>query len=258
MECSKAGSLLSARVDRELAPDDDAALELHLRDCAACDARLSALQSLRSAVAARATRHRAPAGLAERIDDALADAAPAPVIAPRVSRFWQGLGVGAATATVAALAVGIGIFAGQPSPDERIATEVAANHVRSLMGSHAVEVASSDQHTVKPWFNGKLDYAVPVLDFTTEGFPLVGGRLDYLDGRPVAALVYRHRLHTINVFALPAKDGAGSSAPRVLTRQGFAVERWSQGGMDFWAVSDVDAAALVQLASLYRAQADTR
>jgi anti-sigma factor (TIGR02949 family) len=256
MNCSNARSLLSARVDGELPPEDGAALETHLRDCEQCRAQLAALQSVRTLVAAQATRHRAPADLADRIVDALDDAAPGRKV--RASPFWRGAGIGAASATVAAFALGVGLFVAQPSVDDRLADEVVANHVRSLLGGHVVDVVSSDQHTVKPWFNGKLNYAAPVLDFTAEGFSLEGGRLDYLDGRPVAALVYRHRLHTINVFAFPARDGVRLGTPHAITRRGFAIENWTQGGMDFWAVSDVDASALVQLASLYRAQADTR
>jgi anti-sigma factor RsiW len=202
----------------------------------------------RSAVAARATRHRAPQALAERIGDALADAAPRS--ARTHGRLWQGAGAAALAAML--LAVGIGVFSTRMTADDLLADEAVANHVRSLQGAHAVDVASSDRHTVKPWFNGKLDYAAPVRDLTAEGFALEGGRLDYFDHRPVAALVYRHRLHTINVFVLPARAGE-AAATRTLHRQGFAIERWTKDGMDFWAVSDADPAALAQLRALLTA-----
>jgi anti-sigma factor RsiW len=253
MDCSNARAMLSASVDGELGPSDDRALGVHLAGCAGCRARLAAVQSARAAIAARAMRHRAPAGLASSIEDALQDAA----MPARPVRFWQGAGIGAATATLAAIAVGVAVQLAQPSPDDRLTDEVVASHVRSLLGSHAVDVASSDQHTVKPWFNGRIDYAVPVPDFAAEGFPLAGGRVDYLDHRPVAALVYRHRLHAINVFVLPA-GAAPAHDPVARMRQGFAIERWTQGGMDYWAVSDVDAPVLAQFRALFRAQAGSR
>ena len=256
MECNEAESLLPAHVDGELAIREGWLLDEHLRGCAACRARHSAAQSVHAAVSAHATRFRAPDGLVDRITDAL-PAAPARA-APKVTRFWYGWGIGAASAATMAIALGIGLHITQPNSDDRVADEVVANHVRSMLTGHAVEVASSDQHTVKPWFNGKLDYAAPVLDLTAQGFPLAGGRLDYLDHRPVAALVYRHRLHLINVFVLPTNDGAKAGTPLKLSRQGYAVERWSQAGMDFWAVSDVDAGALDELRALYVADGRAR
>jgi anti-sigma factor RsiW len=254
MDCVKARALLASRIDGELGPPEDEALDRHLAECAGCSARLAQVQAASTLVAARATRYRAPADLAARIEEALEDAeAPLPA---RTSRFWHGIGIGAASATLAALAVGVALQLAQPSHDDRIADEVVAGHVRSLLASHAVDIASSDQHTVKPWFNGKIDYAVPVSDFAAEGFALAGGRLDYLDHRPVAALVYRHRLHTINVFVLPT--GTAARDPAGIARQGYNVERWTQGGMDFWAVSDVDAPVLGEFVALMRARAGSR
>jgi len=214
---------------------------------------------VRALVSAHATRYRAPAALADRIADRIADAGPvAPSRADRGrSRFWQGAGLGAAATAALAIALGVGVMRSQLSPDERLADEAVANHVRSLQGGHPVDVTSSDRHTVKPWFSGKLDFAAPVRDLTAEGFALEGGRLDYFDHHPVAALVYRHRLHTINVFVQPAKPGE-TTAVRDFRRQGFNVERWTQDGMDFWAVSDVDADALRQLRTLLAAPDPTR
>ncbi len=174
------------------------------------------------------------------------------------SRFWQGTGLGAAATALLAIAVGVGWMTMLPSRDDLLADAVVVNHIRSLQGNHAVDVASSDQHTVKPWFNGKLDYAAPVRDLTAEGFPLIGGRLDYFDGRPVAVLVYRHNLHTINVFVLPAGNDSRAAGPRALNRRGFAIERWLKDGMAYWAVSDADAATLAQLATLLGAEGALR
>jgi len=210
-------------------------------------------EDVRSLVSAHATRHSAPPALADRIADALP---AAPSHADREgSWFWQGAGLGAATTAVLAIALGIGLTLTHPSHDDLLVDEAVANHVRSLQASHAVDVASSDQHTVKPWFNGKVNYAVPAFDLGAEGFPLAGGRLDYFDGEPIAVLVYRHRLHTINVFVRPVKkSGSIGQVSGTLDRQGFAVERWMKDGMEFWAVSDADVTTLAQLRTLMMAE----
>jgi anti-sigma factor RsiW len=256
MECKDARALLPAYVDRELGAGDADALDGHLRGCADCRSRQAALQSVRAVVSAHATRFRAPEELADRIGDSLSAAAPrsGQVRSP----FWQGAGIGAAATATLAMVLGIGLLLTQPSHDDLLVDEAVANHVRSVQGDHVVDVTSSDQHTVKPWFTGKLDYAAPVLDLTSAGFPLVGGRLDYFDNRPVAALVYRHRLHTINVFVQPAKAGAMPATARAFNRQGFAIERWTKDGMEFWAVSDADAATLSQLRALFVAPGNAR
>ena len=211
---------------------------------------------VRALVSAHATRHRAPEGLAERIVDALPSTAGNG--GRSGAKFWQGLGVGSAATAALAVALAVGFLSTQPTRDELLADEAIANHVRSLQDDHVLDVASSDQHTVKPWFNGKLDYAPPVRDLAEHGFRLAGGRLDYFDRRPVAVLVYKHNLHTINVYALPAKDGATTVAARALARQGFAVTRWTKDGMAFWAVSDADATTLAQLATLLGAEGTAR
>lgn len=210
-----------------------------------------------------AARHAPPEGLAERIARAVraeAVAAPASVQPGRPGwsqrGIWQGLawfGTGAATAWGLALV----LLATPVPPSDVLAEGVTANHVRSLMASHLADVASSDQHTVKPWFAGKLDFSPPVVDLAAEGFPLTGGRLDYLDGRTVAALVYRSGPHVINLFVWPASE-AGAQAPVLSTRQGYQLVRWSQGGMQAWAVSDLNAAELQTFAALLRERSAPR
>ena len=182
-----------------------------------------------------ATYHAAPTHLRARILASLPQ--------ERAARRWKPWGLASGLAAAFALVLAVGVYVAMPGADERFADEIVAAHVRSLMVDHAFDVASSDSHTVKPWFAGKLDYSPPVFDLTAQGFALVGGRLDYLDRRPVAALVYRHRQHLINLFILPAARGA---RPRSLDHQGFHLAAWDRGGMTWWAVSDLNAQELAQ------------
>jgi anti-sigma factor RsiW len=126
-----------------------------------------------------------------------------------------------------------------PSANDRLTRELIAGHVRSLMVSHLTDVASSDQHTVKPWFEGKLDFSPPVIDLTEQGFPLVGARLDYLDNRPVAALVYQRQQHVINLFIWPAAHDA-EKGEQMVTQQGYHLLHWAQAGLSYWAVSNLN------------------
>jgi anti-sigma factor RsiW len=207
----------------------------------------------------QAARHAPPGGLAQRIGRALraeAVAAPAPTPVARRRGWWPALawfGTGAATAWGLALV----LLATPLPPTDALAEAVTANHVRSLMASHLADVASTDQHTVKPWFAGKLDFSPPVVDLAAEGFPLAGGRLDYLDGRTVAALVYRAGPHVINLFVWPAAEGK-VLAPAFSTRQGYQLAHWAQGGMQVWAVSDLNAAELHNFALLLRERTSPR
>jgi len=135
---------------------------------------------------------------------------------------------------------------------EAIVSQVIANHVRSLLASQLVDVVSSDQHTVKPWFDGKIDFAPEVRDLSANGFPLVGGRLDYLDGKTVTALVYHRNKHPINVFITPALTSRGTS-PTAATRRGYNVLSWTNNGMKYWAVSDLNQAELREFTEMLRA-----
>ncbi len=206
---------------------------------------------LSALIKAGATRHAAPPQLRARIDARIAEmgnARPegpfhldAPVLPLQAWRRWTNMGAAFAIGVVASIAV---MLALRGSGDEdRLAQAVVDSHVRSLMSAHLVDVESSDRHTVKPWFAGKLDYAPPVRDLAAQGIPLAGGRLDYVGQRPVAALVYRLNRHTINVFVWPTV-GNPVQDPVFAVRQGFNVAHWSGDGMQFWAVSDVNAADL--------------
>ena len=186
--------------------------------------------------------HTAPPHLAARILASL----PAPgarVPRPEARRRWNPWAVASGFAVAAALAISVTAYLLAARSSDQFAEEMVAAHVRSLMVDHAFDIASSDSHTVKPWFAGKLDYSPRVVDLTSQGFPLVGGRLEYLDHRPVAALVYRHRQHLINVFVFRAERGVPL---RPKEHHGFQFEAWSRDGMDWWAVSELNAQEMAQ------------
>jgi anti-sigma factor RsiW len=158
---------------------------------------------------------------------------------------------------LAAASVTVGVVSFRASAEDRLAEEVVAGHVRSLQVAHATDVPSSNQHVVKPWFLGKVDFSPQVPDLSAAGFALSGGRLDYLGNRPVAALVYRRRDHLINVFTWPSADGGDERAVRSLFRQGFHVRWWPHGGMAYWAISDLNAQELDEFVRLFLAHTAT-
>jgi anti-sigma factor RsiW len=194
-------------------------------------------------VARDATYHRASDALREKVRVSLAKAA-GEERRPSMGRMF---GLAAAFAAVALVSWNVAIFHVEPLREDLIARDVVTAHVRSLMGEHRLnDVESTDQHTVKPWFNGKLDFAPSVQDHVNAGFALSGGRLDYVNGRAVAALTYRSRKHVVNLFEWPSS--APDSAPTTLMRQGYAVMHWHREGMEHWAVSDMSPALLAPLA----------
>lgn len=200
---------------------------------------------------AHATRHRAGPALEAGIRAEIAlqsAAAPRP---PRPARWrWPAWGLAAAGFACGMLAtLAVVLFAGHGGGTGGLENELVASHIRALMPGHLTDVASTDQHTVKPWFQGRLDYSPPVRDLAADGFPLVGGRLDYVAGRPVAALVYRRRQHFINVFVWPA---AADTRAELAEHQGYHVLHWRAQGMQYWAVSDVNAEDLRALGRLLR------
>jgi len=166
---------------------------------------------------------------------------------------WNWLALAAAIIFAAIIALTLVPRLQRPGADQFLATQLIASHVRSLMANHLTDVASSDQHTVKPWLDAKLDFAPPVVDLAGEGFPLIGGRLDYLDNRPVAALVYQRRKHFINLFVWPEKTGAARPT-MAMSHEGYQLLHWADPDFNYWAVSDVNANDL----QLFKQQFETR
>jgi anti-sigma factor RsiW len=248
MDCKPTLKQLSAYRDGELDASDLLSVSDHLDVCAACRLEYGKLESLSALVKEKVPRHEAPVLLAERIAASLPQA-PVPVIK---ARRWNWLGAGAAFASLLAVTWGLNLYFAQTTSQQQLTEAVLASHVRSLQASHLADVASSDQHTVKPWFNGKLDFSPTALDYTRMGFPLVDGRLDYFDRRAVAVLVYRHRLHTINLFIW---SGGGTDAkPRQLTLRGYHLVNWTADGMKCCAVSYLAPSELARFAGIVRGE----
>ena len=237
MSCELVERDLDAYLDRELDAEPAAAVREHVRTCAACRRQLAERETLARLVRG-APHYSAPDRLRARV---LAQSTRS----QSVRRFFT-----LAAAAVLVLSVGAGVTLWRPATSRGnvIADEVVSDHVRSLMANHLFDVQSTDLHTVKPWFLGKLDFSPPVVDLASIGFPLVGGRLDYVGGRPVAALVYQRQKHTINVFVSPEGDDP-STRDLVLTVRGFNLRHWKLNGMSFWAVSDLNGAELGEFAS---------
>src|SRR6266404_6875481 len=197
-----------------------------------------------------APRYTAPAALRQRIEAAL----PQPKAAPNRRAVLRGFAMGSAVSAMAA--TGLVAIVLRQDDVERIQSEVVSAHLRSLQAGHLTDVVSTDQHTVKPWFNGKLDVAPPVIDLTAQGFTLIGGRLDYVDTRPIGAIVYRRRQHVINLFVAQTASTERRSA-KIETIQGFNIRRWSERGLNYWAVSDLAADELADFGDKFEASMKT-
>jgi anti-sigma factor RsiW len=274
MDCSQTRSLLHGYIDKELDLAGFIAVDQHLQSCIACKKIYDQQSALRSAVRQHTSYYAAPAALGDRIRAKIGSpAAHAPAKADKRRPQWFQLGqwlqpgtaaaavggkdrphwlqLGTAVAATAAVTWMAALQLNNPLRDEAISEQVIAGYARSVLTSHVTDVATSDQHTVKPWLSGKLDFSPSVTDLTTAGFPLVGGRLDYLDNRPVAALVYSHRQHLINLFVWPYAKSAKPAAMQTLSKHGYNLLHWTDAGMTYWAISDVDPADLKTFAETY-------
>lgn len=256
MDCTESRSRLHAYLDQELDLPSVVAIDQHLASCAACKAIFTQQSALQSGIRKHAVYHSAPAGLADRIRSQIGAAArEASAKAPRSAWRWAELRrllqLGAAFAATAVVSWIAAIEYTRPRGDELIVEQVVSGHARSVVTSHLADVASSDQHTVKPWLSSKLDFSPPATDLTGAGFPLVGGRVDYIGNRPVAALVYRHREHLINVFVWPERSAGRTAPTQSASRQGYNVLHWTDAGLAFWAISDLNAAEMKTFAETY-------
>jgi anti-sigma factor RsiW len=218
---------MNCEIARAMMANNDPGLAEHLRSCQSCMIRT------------HARYYEAPAGLEEKIRLRLRKEAPAALP-------WRWMAIAASVLLVASLTWNLSMLRSRVDPEQALASDVVSAHIRSLAGTHLLDVPSSDHHTVKPWFNGKLDFSPAVKD--VDGFPMLGGRLEYLEGHPAAALVYGRRNHTINVFTWPSSPTAAAEE----TRNGYHLESWWSDGMTFWAVSDLNEAELREFIKLYR------
>lgn len=235
--CPDKEPMLHALLDGELDAANASALEAHLKTCPGCAQRLESLKTLHDRLA-ETPREEAPAALRQRVEGMIdAEGRKAARTARRPARpgLLAGWIAAAAMTAVAASLVVTPLALGPSLPQQ-----LADSHVRSLQANHLVDIPTSDRHVVRPWFNGKIDFAPPAPDLVVEGFPLVGGRLDYADGRTIAALVYRRHAHVINLFVLPERGGL--QLPRLgPSPGGYAMLHWTDKGLSYWAVSDVEA-----------------
>lgn len=271
MNCDDIRALLAARADGELGAADSLRMEAHLATCAACTdvaARHDGVvRALRQGLRAPALYTKAPAGLSQRVLQAVraeagVQAESTRARAPRrMESPWQrmanwlvtpsrGLGLGLGAGALAAVALGVGVLVGRPDTAALTAHDITASHVRALLGARETDVLSSDRHTVKPWFNGRIDYAPPVVDLAARGFPLIGGRLDYIDGRPVAVLVYRSAKHPLDLYVRP--EAGSDIEPTLRTERGYQLMVWRTAGMGYWAITDASADVVQAFAQALR------
>jgi anti-sigma factor RsiW len=248
MTCKETKNLLNAYVDGELDSEGSLAVETHMQGCASCLAEVENLHGLASAIESGSLRFKAPAHLKRKVQGAIR-------AANREARgsvfYWRWASVLASALLIAALTWTVTTHWAKSSEETLLVNDIVSSHVRSMMANHVTDVASSDSHTVKPWFSGKLDYSPPTKDLTEQGFRLIGGRLDYLDNRPVAALVYQRSKHFINLFVWPSND-APTGNEEQLARQGYNLIHWNQAGMTYWLVSELNLPELKECARLLK------
>ena len=248
MTCDEARILLHALIDGELDAGHAREVEAHIATCPDCAAELAAWREMSKAMAGADLRFAAPLALRRRIEAALPQAQTQIQAVPSRRAVLRGFAMGSAVSAIAATGLVAIVLRGDD--EQRITSEIVSAHLRSLQAGHLTDVVSTDQHTVKPWFNGKLDVAPPVIDLTAQGFTLIGGRLDYVDARAIGAIVYRRRLHVINLFVAQTASTERRAA-KTETFQGFNIRSWSEGGLNYWAVSDLAADELAEFSDKF-------
>lgn len=246
MTCESVKSLSGAYLDDELDASLSAQVREHLSTCDSCAEAHAQQIAMRAGIREHAPYFRAPAGLQDRIRRAVRPGGSGSSPAGGLRRWYA---IAAAILVAVFAAWEVAQLRSPGSIRDPTAQEVLSGHVRSLMATHLLDVPSSDRHAVKPWFNGKLDFSPDVKDFAAQGFPLAGGRLDYIEGRTVAALVYRRRQHVINLFTWPAAEDAGDGE---FDGNGYHIVHWTHARMAWWAVSDLSAGELNQFKKLYK------
>jgi anti-sigma factor RsiW len=254
MDCKEVRPMIHGYVDEEIDAVTMARIESHATNCANCQQLLRNQKLLRARIKTSSPYYTAPAGLEKTIRGAIRGAKKQtwPLFLDKAR--W--LTVGAIASSAAMLSVSLTLFLTSPFGDELLAREAISDHVRSLMADHLTDIQSTDQHTVKPWFVGQLDFSPPVTNLASSGFLLVGGRMDYLNNRQVAALAYECRKHVINLFISPTAEHDKLTI-KTHRWQGYESYEWTQSGMHFWAVSDVKQNDLAQFAHLLQSSAAT-
>jgi anti-sigma factor RsiW len=250
MTCPEAEPLLHARLDNELDMASSASIDLHLSDCRACAAQYAALENLRAEITAADLAYTPAIAFERKLSAQVLEEKKSPL------RLWSGNWFNTSVVAAAAIAVVLAVVSIPVLRTNRetdaVAGEILDNHLRALQAVHQVDVPSSDQHTVKPWFQGKTAFSPPVPDLTKEDFILIGGRLEVIHQQPAAAIVYRRRQHVIDLYVSPS--AAADSKTELRDLDGYHLLRWTRNNMSYWAVSDVDPTDLRTFANLIRAR----
>ena len=260
MNHEEALNLLPAYVDKELSLSELNEFERHLNGCDECQRQFNEQMHMSKLVKSNAIYFEASSKLANRIEAVLpinpAKSAPQKSSESIWNINWLNNwaetwgGKGMLLASMTALIISASLFLAIPTAQDKLIEELTASHIRSLQANHLSDVISTDQHTVKPWFNGKLDYSPPIVDLASTGFPMEGGRLDYINGKTVAVVIYRHNKHPINLFVCQSNNK--DSEIQHTTRNGFNLVHWENSGMNFWAISDLETGTLLGFAQQLR------
>lgn len=257
MNCEECHDYIDAYFDNELDVATTILVQQHLRDCFKCQELLESRRAVGALLGSPEIRFEVPGALLGKIQSTVPalrlDAKPASITKFPIPWFSVPLALAATIAVMFGLILLNREAIFHRAHGDVLAQDVISSHVRSLLATHLLDVPSTDQHTVKPWFNGKLKFSPPVHDFADRGFRLIGGRLDYLNGQEVAALVYQRFRHVINLFVWPSESDHNTAAEN-FSKDGYNVSYWHRDGFEFWAVSDVNAEDLKAFASLQMQQ----